>query len=93
MVGSVITFLVANGITKGVSKGDVTMMAMASEHRMGLRTGGMDVSVPASTPTGVADVHHSKRLRRLRCPTPSCTYPSSPLYLPCPYRCRRVLPW
>jgi galactokinase len=45
VVGSVITFLVANGLTEGISKGDVVAMAMASEHRMGLRTGGMDVSV------------------------------------------------
>jgi hypothetical protein len=44
VVGSVITFLVANGLTEGISKGDVVAMAMASEHRMGLRTGGMDVS-------------------------------------------------
>ena len=40
-------FLVANELTEGVSKSDVVAMAMASEHRMGLRTGGMDVSVPS----------------------------------------------
>ncbi|RSH93929.1 galactokinase [Saitozyma podzolica] len=47
VVGSVITFLVANGLTDGISKGDVVAMAMASEHRMGLRTGGMDQAASA----------------------------------------------
>lgn len=37
-------FLTANGLTKGITKGDVVRLAIASEHRMGLRTGGMDVS-------------------------------------------------
>ena len=44
VVASIITFLVANSLADGVSKGDVVGLAMASEHRMGLRTGGMDVS-------------------------------------------------
>lgn len=44
VVGAVIVFLIANDLTNGVSKEDVTHMAIASEHRMGLRTGGMDVS-------------------------------------------------
>lgn len=43
VVASVIMFLAANGIT-GLTKGDVVKLAIASEHRMGLRTGGMDVS-------------------------------------------------
>ena len=46
VVGSSIVFLVANALTEGVSKGDIVGMAMASEHRMGLRTGGMDVGSP-----------------------------------------------
>lgn len=37
-------FLTANGLTAGVTKGDIVRLAIASEHRMGLRTGGMDVS-------------------------------------------------
>lgn len=36
-------FLAANNIT-GLTKGDIVKLAIASEHRMGLRTGGMDVS-------------------------------------------------
>ncbi|ORX33774.1 ribosomal protein S5 domain 2-type protein [Kockovaella imperatae] len=47
VVASSIVFLVANGLTEGVSKGDVVGMAMASEHRMGLRTGGMDQAASA----------------------------------------------
>ncbi|EJT50844.1 galactokinase [Trichosporon asahii var. asahii CBS 2479] len=41
VVASVIMFLAANSIT-GLTKGDVVKLAIASEHRMGLRTGGMD---------------------------------------------------
>lgn len=44
VVASVIMFLAANSIT-GLTKGDVVKLAIASEHRMGLRTGGMDVSL------------------------------------------------
>ena len=44
MVNSVITFLVANDLADGIDKGSVVDLAMASEHRLGLRTGGMDVS-------------------------------------------------
>jgi len=44
VVSSVIMFLTANGLTEGITKGDVVRLAIASEHRMGLRTGGMDVS-------------------------------------------------
>ena len=43
VVASVTTFLVANGLIQGITKSDVVRLAMASEHRMGLRTGGMDV--------------------------------------------------
>jgi galactokinase len=46
VVASSIAFLVANGLEGGFSKGDLVKMAMSSEHRMGLRTGGMDVSHP-----------------------------------------------
>ncbi|KAL1411058.1 galactokinase [Vanrija albida] len=47
VVSSVIMFLAANGLTDGKSKGDVVEMAIASEHRLGLRTGGMDQSASA----------------------------------------------
>ncbi|ORY28308.1 putative galactokinase [Naematelia encephala] len=47
VVSSVIVFLVANGLTEGVSKGDVVRLAMDSEHRMGLQTGGMDQAASA----------------------------------------------
>ncbi|WVQ78456.1 galactokinase [Cryptococcus sp. DSM 104549] len=47
VVGSVIVFLVANGLDKGKTKADVVRLAIASEHRMGLRTGGMDQSASA----------------------------------------------
>jgi galactokinase len=47
-------FLVANGLTEGITKGDVVKMAIASEHRMGLRTGGMDVSNQPSSMKSVS---------------------------------------
>ena len=39
-----ITFLTANDLSENITKGDIVAMAMASEHRMGLNSGGMDVS-------------------------------------------------
>ncbi|WVQ71790.1 galactokinase [Cryptococcus sp. DSM 104548] len=47
VVGSVIMFLVANDLTHGRTKADVVSLAINSEHRMGLRTGGMDQSASA----------------------------------------------
>ncbi|OCF36635.1 galactokinase [Kwoniella heveanensis BCC8398] len=47
VVGSVLTFLVANGLEKGKTKAEVVSLAIAAEHRMGLRTGGMDQSASA----------------------------------------------
>ncbi|ODN98441.1 galactokinase [Cryptococcus wingfieldii CBS 7118] len=47
VVGSVIMFLVANNLTQGRTKADVVSLAINSEHRMGLRTGGMDQSASA----------------------------------------------
>ncbi|WVF71975.1 hypothetical protein IAT40_006785 [Kwoniella sp. CBS 6097] len=44
VVGSVLTFLVANDLEKGKTKAEVVGLAIAAEHRMGLRTGGMDQS-------------------------------------------------
>ncbi|KAK8869627.1 galactokinase [Kwoniella newhampshirensis] len=47
VVGAVIVFLVANDLEKSKTKADVVHLAIASEHRMGLRTGGMDQSASA----------------------------------------------
>ncbi|OXG38945.1 galactokinase [Cryptococcus neoformans Bt15] len=47
VVGSVIMFLVANNLAAGKTKADVVQLAINSEHRMGLRTGGMDQSASA----------------------------------------------
>ncbi|KAL7422023.1 galactokinase [Cryptotrichosporon argae] len=47
VVASVLTVLVANGQTDGISKGDFVGLAMACEHRMGLRTDGMDQAASA----------------------------------------------
>lgn len=52
VVSSVIAFLAANDLTEGVTKGDVVAMAIASEHRMGLRTGGMDQAASALSLAG-----------------------------------------
>lgn len=46
-MSSVLLFLTANGVVDGLTKGDVVAMAIASEHRMGLRTGGMDQAASA----------------------------------------------
>ncbi|BEI81718.1 hypothetical protein CcaverHIS002_0208780 [Cutaneotrichosporon cavernicola] len=47
VVSSVLLFLTANNLVDKVTKGDVVAMAIASEHRMGLRTGGMDQAASA----------------------------------------------
>jgi galactokinase len=47
VVSSVLLFLTANNLMDQVTKGDVVAMAIASEHRMGLRTGGMDQAASA----------------------------------------------
>lgn len=47
VVGSVIMFLVANNMAEDKTKADVVQLAINSEHRMGLRTGGMDQSTSA----------------------------------------------
>ncbi|KIR59849.1 galactokinase [Cryptococcus bacillisporus CA1873] len=47
VVGSVIMFLVANNMAEDKTKADVVQLAINSEHRMGLRTGGMDQSASA----------------------------------------------
>ncbi|KIR39238.1 galactokinase [Cryptococcus deuterogattii Ram5] len=47
VVGSVIMFLVANNMAADKTKADVVQLAINSEHRMGLRTGGMDQSASA----------------------------------------------
>lgn len=46
-MSSVLLFLTANGVVDDVTKADVVAMAIASEHRMGLRTGGMDQAASA----------------------------------------------
>ncbi|AAW46834.1 galactokinase, putative [Cryptococcus deneoformans JEC21] len=53
VVGIIVAFLVANGLQEGVSRVQVVDIAMAAEHRLGLKSGGMDqaasiLSVPNS---------------------------------------------
>ena len=97
VVGSVIMFLVADNLTSGVSKGDIVQMAMNSEHRMGLRTGGMDVSTPISpSPTSLllmtlADCSKPHQLCVSK--TPYCIYPSSPRCIPFLYPFRLHWQW
>ena len=44
-VSAVISALVANGMTGGVTQSDIVQLALKSEHRLGLVNGGMDVSL------------------------------------------------
>jgi galactokinase len=46
VVSVVLSFLVGAGKLDGFTKGDIVALALASEHRMGLRNGGLDVSRP-----------------------------------------------
>ncbi|KAI9637939.1 ribosomal protein S5 domain 2-type protein [Dioszegia hungarica] len=72
VVGAVTTFLVANGIIEGVTKGDVTRLAIASEHRMGLRTGGMDQAASAlALPNSLLHLSFFPSLSPLPLPLPS----------------------
>lgn len=43
-VSAVISALVANGRTSGITQSDIVRLALKSEHRLGLVNGGMDVS-------------------------------------------------
>lgn len=45
VVSVVLSFLVGADKLSGLNKGDIVKLALASEHRMGLRNGGLDVSI------------------------------------------------
>ena len=83
-VSAVITGLVANGRTDGVTQSDIVKLALKSEHRLGLVNGGMDVSRVWDT------TDSSKRHRSFVCRASCCTClsirnsrrPSSPFPLP-----------
>lgn len=91
VVGSSIAFLVANDLTATKSKGDVVHMAMASEHRMGLKNGGMDVSPASIQSLRLTTV--SKQLLLFPCPARCSTSISSlPLRL-CLSLCPPRSPW
>lgn len=44
MVSMVMAFLTGTGNLDRVNKGELVALALAAEHRMGLRNGGLDVS-------------------------------------------------
>lgn len=72
VVAAVLSFLIANGISERVNKDDLVKLAIASEHRMGLQTGGMDVSRP-----NMMALTSSKQLVFSDLNPPFCISPSS----------------
>ena len=50
VVAGMLSFLTANNLATGLRMNDLVQLAIASEHRMGVQTGGMDVSRVCTSP-------------------------------------------
>ncbi|WRT67327.1 uncharacterized protein IL334_004297 [Kwoniella shivajii] len=71
VVASVLTFIISNNLEKGKTKEDVINLSIASEHRMGLRTGGMDQSASVlSIPHSLLHLEFHPRLLPTPLPLP-----------------------
>ncbi|OXM76047.1 galactokinase [Cryptococcus neoformans Bt63] len=72
VVSVIMAFLVANGLQEGVSKVQVVDIAMAAEHRLGLKSGGMDQAASIlSVPNSLLHLSFYPSLRPATLPLPS----------------------
>ncbi|WVF71062.1 galactokinase [Kwoniella sp. CBS 6097] len=72
VVGTILAFLVAHGLQETVSRTEIVDIAMASEHRLGLNSGGMDQAASIlSNPNSLLHLSFYPSLHATNLPLPS----------------------